>query len=117
MKMKLLVQKTFVLAIFVMGCGLAAYSFATPALSQPAVGSQQRTSSFVYAQLTVQGDNQVTFDDGGGNVPRVGTLDATYRRLGGSQRTSLVNLLNVIGRSGWELVVADGNVWTFKRRN
>lgn len=107
-----------ILAVLLIGCGLAVYTFATPALSQNSIrNQQQQIGTITYAQLTIQGDDKVTWDEGGSNVPRVASLDVTYRRLGGMQRTSVVNLLNVIGSSRWELVVANDNVWTFKRRN
>lgn len=65
----------------------------------------------------MQGEDQVTWDVGGNDLPRVRQLIAIYRDLGGRQRATAVNLLNVIGQQGWELVQSDGAVWTFKRRN
>ena len=114
MKNNSLSRNYSVLAVLVIGCAVAAYSFATPVLSQQAVGNQ-RNGSIAYAQLTIRGDDQVSWDPGGNDIPRVETLDVTYRRLGGTQRTTLVNLLNVVGRNGWELVEVTNNVWTFKR--
>ena len=109
---KSLLRKIFVLALIAIGGGLTAYSFAAP---QQGLQIQQRRSAIAYAQLTLQADNQVIWDEGGNGIPRVDTIDGTYRRLGGSQRISLVNLLNAIGSNGWELVEVNNNVWTFKR--
>ena len=114
MKNKSLAGKITVFAILLVGCTSAVfYSFASPAMSQQAT-TVQRRSQISYAQLIIQGDD-VTWDEGGAAIARVGTLDNTYRRLGGNQRTSLVNLLNEIGNDGWELVEVANNVWTFKR--
>ena len=116
MNNKSLSRKTSVLAVLLICGGLAAYWFAAPAVSQQTQQIQQRRSGTIaYAQLTIQGETQVTWDEGGNSIPRVDTLESTYRRLGGTQRSSVVNLLNAIGNSGWELVEVTSNVWTFKR--
>ncbi len=117
MNTKSRLRRVFVLAVVLSAAGLSVYSLATPALSQQSIRiPQQQVGVFAYAQLTIQGNEQVTWDEGGNDVPRVDTLDATYRRLGGNQRTSVVNLLNVVGGRGWELVQVSNNTWTFKRR-
>ena len=106
-------KKFAVLIALVIGGGLAAYWLAAPVLSQQV--QQKRSSALAYAQLTIQGENQAIWDEGGNAIPRVDTLDGTYRRLGGTSRTSVVNVLNAIGNNGWELVEVTSNVWTFKR--
>ena len=105
--------KSSILAAILIGCVLAIYSLATPALSQQGNRVQQ-LDSISYAQLTIKG-NEVTWDPGGNEISRTDTLNVTYRRLGGNQRATLVNLLNVIGSDGWDLVQIENNVWTFKR--
>ena len=116
MKHKSFVGKTLVLAILLF-CGVAAfYLNSTPAHSSESATNQRSQIGIAYAQLVVLNDDQVTWDPGGNNLARTETLDSTYRRLGGSQRTSFVNLLNVIGNNGWELVTVSSNVWTFKQR-
>jgi hypothetical protein len=109
-------RKIFVLAVLVIGGGFAAYSYAAPTLSQQSLQTQQRRSGTIaYAQLTIQGQDKVTWDEGGTSIPRVDTLAGTTNRLGGSPRASVVNLLNAIGNNGWELVEITSNVYTFQR--
>lgn len=109
--------KSTLLILFLVGCGcaLTVYSYAVP------VAPQQRprvvATTHQFALLTVQSDQQVTWDDGGNDLPRTRTLNALYGELGGTQRPTLVNLLNVIGADRWSLVQTDQTNWTFQRRN
>lgn len=68
-----------------------------------------------YGQLTFESKDQVRWDEGGNDLPRTESLSTIYRRLGGSQRPTLVNLLNLLGANGWELVQREDDTWTFKR--
>lgn len=69
-----------------------------------------------YARLAVDGD-LASFQAGENNLDlEVLGIEDLYRRLGGSFRPNVTNLLNLIGRDGWELVVVDEGVWVFKRR-
>lgn len=85
--------------------------------NQTVVAQQrQQTSSFVYARLIQLGDQQFTWDAGGNNVPRTGSLRLIQRELGGNSRDTLVNLLNAIGSNGWELVQIEEGNYLFKRQ-
>jgi hypothetical protein len=69
-----------------------------------------------YARLVV-GDDLVVWHAGETNVvPETLTIDVLYRRMGGNFQPNLTNLLTRIGSDGWELVMTDESVWTFKRR-
>ena len=104
------------------GLGLFAFvvtAFAAPQISSRSteltVNSQQ--SSWEYARLISNGAD-ATWHAGETNaVPQTFPLNTLYSRLGGRSRPNLTNLLNQIGKDGWELVMTDETVWTFKRRN
>lgn len=73
-------------------------------------------SSWEYARMVLN-DDVVAWQGGETNVdPEAVTLETLYRRLGGKFRPNLTNLLNLLGRDGWELVTTDETVWTFKRK-
>lgn len=111
-------RRISVIMAFFVGLILAVYTVPKFAHSQQGALAQQQVGQRLgiqsYAQLTIKGDS-VTWDPGGNEIPRIETLPVTYRRLGGNQRPTLVNLLNVIGSDGWELVLANDNIWTFKK--
>ena len=75
---------------------------------------QQRTT-WEYARLLVNDGNTAWHAGENGLIIDVVPLEVQYQRLGGVQPANLTNLLNVIGRDGWELVATDESVWTFKR--
>jgi len=114
MKTKSFSGKTFAITLLLVGFGWAVYAIAAPV---PQANQKAQASGFSYAQLTLLGENQVTWDAGGNEVPRNRSISAVYRDLGGSSRVTEINLMNSIGQNGWELVQVDGNVWTFKRSN
>ena len=94
-------------------------AFAAPQLtsqtSRLSVNSQQTT--WEYARLITNG-TEATWHAGETNaVPQTFPLNTLYSRLGGRSRPNLTNLLNQIGKDGWELVATDESNWTFKRRN
>jgi len=69
-----------------------------------------------YARLAVDGE-LASFQAGENNLEiEVFGVEELYRRLGGTFRPNLTNLLNVIGKDGWELVVIEDGVWVFKRK-
>ena len=116
MKSKSILGKSFVATMLMVVLGWAVYSIAAPAPQQSRRG-QEQLSGFSYAQLTFTGEEQVTWDFGGNVPPRTRTLGVTYRELGGNLRATEINLLNLIGQDGWELVQADNNVRIFKKSN
>lgn len=79
------------------------------------VSAVQARPSWEYARLVLN-DSVAAWQAGETNVdPEALRLEALYRRLGGTFRPNLTNLLNLVGRDGWELVSTDETVWTFKR--
>ena len=101
------------------GLALVVAAIANNANATPQRSGTVSTTGFSYAQLTVSAEGQLTWDDGGNQIPQTRTLRALQRQLGNNQRTGMVNLLNAIGAQGWELVSNDDGqtVWNFKRRN
>ncbi len=106
--------KTAILTLFLVGFGWAVYATAVP---QQQARDQQNAAGFSYAELTIQGEDNVVWDLGGNVAPRSRTLAAVYYEQGGNQRVTIVNLLNELGNDGWELIQVGENVWTFKRKN
>ncbi len=86
------------------------------AAPQDPVNSQRnRAGSWEYGRLVV-GDENYAWQGGESNVqPEVLNLDNLYRRIGGRSQATFTNLLNQIGKDGWELVTIDDTVYTFKR--
>jgi hypothetical protein len=108
-------KKSLLMTALLVGFAMAVYSFA--ASTAPRQTDSEQANRFSYAQLTIQENDQVTWDAGGNDLPRVRQLNALYRDLGGNQRATVMNLLNAIGQQGWELVQTDQATWTFKQRN
>lgn len=111
-------QMTFLFAGLVL-FAFVVTAFAAPQIStrdsQLTVNSQQ--STWEYARLVTNGE-QATWHAGETNaVPQTFPLNTVYKQLGGRSRANLTNLLNQIGKDGWELVSTDESNWTFKRRN
>jgi len=80
------------------------------------VSAVQARPSWEYARLVLN-DSVAAWQAGETNVdPEALRLEPLYRRLGGTFRPNLTNLLNLVGRDGWELVSTDETVWTFKRQ-
>ncbi len=103
--------------------GLIFYAYSNPTIastngSASAVQQSQSQSSeaFAYSQLTLESEDQFTFDEGGLQPPRTRTLTALMRFLESNERPTYINLLNAIGSRGWELVETQNNTVTFKRR-
>ena len=102
--------------------GLMFYAYSNPSIaspSRPAATAIQQTQSsevFAYSRLTVEDDDQFTFDEGGLQPPRTRSLTALMRFLESSERPTYINLLNAIGSRGWEMVETQNNTVTFKRR-
>lgn len=107
--------KSILMTAVLVGLVMAVYSFASPVSSGSIL--QEPDSGFSYAVLTIQGEDRVTWDEGGSDLPRTRPLDAIYRELGGKQRATVVNLLNAIGEQEWQLVEINESSWTFIRRN
>ena len=103
--------------IALLGLMFYAYSNPSTAISSPPLQVQQPTTTFAYAQLTVEEDKFI-FDQGGLETPRARTLTALIRLFGSSERSTYVNLLNAIGSRGWEIVEIDTaeSIVTFKRQ-
>lgn len=69
-----------------------------------------------YAMLAVDGE-LASFQAGENNLElEILGVDDLYRRLGGTFRPNFTNLLNLLGRQGWELVTVEEGVYIFKRR-
>lgn len=83
----------------------------------PQVSTTQAGTAWQYARL-VNANNKVTWIEGDtNNIPLAVTVADQIQKLGGgSQRATIANLLNTIGKNRWELVVIQGNTWIFKRR-
>ncbi len=96
--------------------GFAAIQNSTPVSTVESPVSKSATV-FGYARLIIDENDNATWHDGVMNrLPQTYSVDALYRRLGGSSRANVVNLLNEIGNDGWELVTTDEATYTFKRR-
>lgn len=99
--------------------GLYLFSVTAYARQQAArIGQDDRrvTVTWQYAMLAVDGD-MASFQAGENNLElEVLNVNDLYRRLGGTFRPNFTNLLNLIGRDGWELVTIEEGVYTFKRR-
>ena len=111
-------QMTFLFAGLVL-LAFVVTAFAAPQISSPSsqtkINSQQ--STWEYARLITNGE-QATWHAGETNaVPQTFPLNTIYKQIGGRSRANLANLLNQIGKDGWELVTTDETNWTFKRRN
>jgi hypothetical protein len=101
-----------VLALMVFAIG--SYQ-APPAQTQVVSQQRVRATTWEYGRLVVSGD-EASWQGGESDAPiQVFSLDGLYRRLGGTSRSNINNLLNQIGKDGWELVAADEVTWTFKR--
>lgn len=115
MKNKSLSGKSFILALMLVGFGVAVYALAVPPLQDSGTQNAQ-AQGIGYAVLTYDGTN-VRWDEGGAVTPRTRPLSTVYREMGGKQRASLVNLLNQIGEKDWDLIQIIDNNYYFKRYN
>ena len=116
--------KPFLLtALLAIGALFAVAFFVASESNAKQTRSNQTASSSTaieYAQLTETGDVFV-WQAGDTTVrPQNRSLRALYRELGGGRQDTLVNLLNRIGASGWELVEStqtdDSTIRVFIRR-
>lgn len=104
---------TFLVAL-IAGCW-ALSVYAAPQDGQRVQSDRLTSTSWQYAMLAVDGE-LASFQAGENNLElEVLGVEDLYRRLGGTFRPNLTNLLNLIGRQGWELVVIEEGVYTFKR--
>ncbi len=94
--------------------GQSASASQQPLQQLPAQQTQRRTN-WEYARLLVSDGNAAWHAGEVGQIIDIVPLEILYQRLGGNRPANLTNLLNVIGRDGWELVATDESVWTFKR--
>ena len=104
--------------------GLVVLAFVVTAFASPQISTRvteltnnSQQTSWEYARLVTDGDNAIWHAGETNAVPQTFPLNTLYSRLGGRSRPNLTNLLNQIGKDGWELVVTDETNWTFKRRN
>jgi hypothetical protein len=104
------------LGVVLLLVGLVALTVAQDRERNNREGNRERARVvWEYARLAVDGD-LASFQAGENNLDlEVLGIEDLYRRLGGSFRPNVTNLLNQIGREGWELVVIDDGVWVFKR--
>lgn len=94
---------------------IVASLIASPSRAQPSATTLNQATVWEYGRLKIDGD-QVTWQAGEtNNFIRTFSLADQYRQLKGNSQPTLTNLLNVIGRDGWELVATDEVNWTFKR--
>ena len=111
-------RKWLVVGMLVVGFALIILPVVSSAIPQQQRSNQdvQTSPEWEYAQLRIGSDKQVTWDEGGNQIPQPRSLRAVQRELDGSGRDTVVNLLSAIGKKGWELVQVDDQiVWTFKR--
>lgn len=101
---------------------IVAVAFAIQTVKQPKVearqirgAAQQQNSGRQFAILTIDSDKDVTWAVGGNNRVVTESVSKAHSRLGGSGADGFIDLLNVIGSNGWNLVQKDGNVWIFTR--
>ena len=104
--------------------GLVLLAFVVTAFASPQVSSRtteltvnSQQTTWEYARLVTNGNNAAWHAGETNAVPQSFPLSTLYSRLGGRSRPNVTNLLNQIGKDGWELVVTDERIWTFKRRN
>ena len=94
---------------------IVASLIAAPSRAQPSATTLNEATVWEYGRLRIDGA-EVTWQAGEtSNVVRTFSLPEQYRQLQGKSQPTLTNLLNVIGRDGWELVATDEVNWTFKR--